>query len=136
MIFIPSFKVLYFQIAEGKKGDEKNDDDVVEIKPTISGKSAKIVLLRHGDRYTLMKALEDLKPRFVILYHTDIASVRILDTYNALNPEKKLKIYNIYYKGGAEEERYLLSIERENLAFEKLIREQGILMIPNDYDVT
>ncbi|KAE9547037.1 hypothetical protein FO519_009751, partial [Halicephalobus sp. NKZ332] len=33
-------------------------------------------------------------------------------------------------------ERYLLSIERENLAFEKLIREQGILMIPNDYDVT
>lgn len=52
-------------------------DDEKETKNSNS--SAMLVLLNHGDRYTLIKALDDLKPKFVILYHTDICSVRILD---------------------------------------------------------
>uniref|UniRef100_A0AC34Q008 ERCC4 domain-containing protein n=1 Tax=Panagrolaimus sp. JU765 TaxID=591449 RepID=A0AC34Q008_9BILA len=116
--------------------DEKNEKEATKDSNPNSNSSAMLVLLNHGDRYSLIKALDDLKPRFVILYHTDICSVRILDTYNALNLDRKLKIYNIYYRGSAEEERYLLSIEKENLAFEKLIREQGVLMIPNEYDVS
>uniref|UniRef100_A0A7E4VU71 DNA repair endonuclease XPF n=1 Tax=Panagrellus redivivus TaxID=6233 RepID=A0A7E4VU71_PANRE len=98
--------------------------------------SAMIVILNHGDKYNLINALENLKPSFIILYHLDVASLRIIETYNAVHSEKKLRIYTVMYKESAEEERYLLGIHREQNAFETLIREQGVLMVPNAYDVS
>uniref|UniRef100_A0A914YB13 Uncharacterized protein n=1 Tax=Panagrolaimus superbus TaxID=310955 RepID=A0A914YB13_9BILA len=62
--------------------------------------------------------------------------MRIIETYNALYSEKKLKVYTILYKESAEEERYLLALRKEQTAFEMLIREQGVLMVPSEYDVS
>ena len=55
-----------------------------------------------------------------------IRGLHFFQTYNALYPEKKLKVYTILYKESAEEERYLLALRKEQTAFEVLIREQGV----------
>lgn len=46
--------------------------------------------------------------------------------YKACNPEHDLRIYVLMYRESNEEERYLCSLRREQLAFEQLIREQGV----------
>ena len=46
--------------------------------------------------------------------------------HKACNPELDLRIYVLMYTESNEEERYLCSLRREQLAFEHLIREQGV----------
>ena len=46
--------------------------------------------------------------------------------YKACNPHCELRIYVLMYRESNEEERYLCSLRREQLAFEHLIREQGV----------
>uniref|UniRef100_A0A0M3I7N8 ERCC4 domain-containing protein n=1 Tax=Ascaris lumbricoides TaxID=6252 RepID=A0A0M3I7N8_ASCLU len=54
--------------------------------------------------------------------------------YKACNPEHDLRIYVLMYRESNEEERYLCSLRREQLAFEQLIREQGTLLKSREYD--
>lgn len=46
--------------------------------------------------------------------------------YKACNIEKALSVYIVMYGKSNEEERYLCSLRKEQIAFEELVREQGV----------
>ncbi|KAJ3197530.1 hypothetical protein HK101_002833 [Irineochytrium annulatum] len=54
--------------------------------------------------------------------------------YKSLNPSNPLKVYFMIYDNSIEEQKYLTAIRREKDAFEKLIRDKGMMAIPIDQD--
>ncbi|XP_019105059.2 DNA repair endonuclease UVH1 isoform X2 [Beta vulgaris subsp. vulgaris] len=78
--------------------------------------------------------LDILKPSVIIMYHPDIAFVREVEVYNAENPSKKLKVYFLFYEDSTEVQKFEASIRRENGAFESLIRQKSMMMIPVNLD--
>ncbi|OMP08206.1 hypothetical protein COLO4_06683 [Corchorus olitorius] len=78
--------------------------------------------------------LDVLQPSVVIVYHPDVTFVRELEVYKAENPGKKLKVYFLFYEASTEVQKFEASIRRENGAFESLIRQKSMMMIPVDQD--
>ncbi|KAJ3152164.1 hypothetical protein HDU89_001383 [Geranomyces variabilis] len=80
------------------------------------------------------RVLEDIRPEYVVLYDPDLGFVRRVECYKALNTLRKLRVYYLVYENSVEEQRFLSLIRNEKAAFEKLIREKGIMAIPIDQD--
>ncbi|KAG2680090.1 hypothetical protein I3760_11G082100 [Carya illinoinensis] len=78
--------------------------------------------------------LDILKPSVVIVYHPDMTFVREIEVYKAETPSKKLKVYFLFYEDSTEVRKFEASIRRENGAFESLIRQKSMMMIPVDQD--
>lgn len=78
--------------------------------------------------------LDILKPSVIIVYHPDVTFVREIEMYKAENPSKKLKVYFLFYEDSTEAQKFEASIRRENGAFESLIRQKSLMMIPIDQD--
>ncbi|ONK73426.1 uncharacterized protein A4U43_C04F31370 [Asparagus officinalis] len=74
------------------------------------------------------------KPSVIIVYHPDMSFVREIEVYKAENPSKKLKVYFLFYEDSTEVQKFEASIRRENGAFESLIRQKSLMMIPVDQD--
>ncbi|KAI1722014.1 ERCC4 domain-containing protein [Ditylenchus destructor] len=102
----------------------------------LSTLKSMLVFLSLGNRYNLLNCLQDLRPSHIVLYNIDIVSTRIIETFKAHHQELPMEMYALMYTDTTEEERYLVSINREQNAFETLIKEQGVLMVPNEYDVS
>ncbi|XP_071692689.1 DNA repair endonuclease UVH1 [Rutidosis leptorrhynchoides] len=73
-----------------------------------------------------------LKPSAIVVYHPDIAFVREIEVYKAENPLKKVKVYFLFYEDSTEVQKFEASIRRENGAFESLIRQKSMMMLPVD----
>lgn len=69
--------------------------------------------------------LEEVKPRYVIMYEPDAAFIRRIEVYRSSHTDRNVKVYFMYYSGSVEEQRYLSAVRREKDAFTKLIRERG-----------
>ena len=81
------------------------------------------------------RVLEDLKPRYVILYDCQSAFIRKLETFKASRPGSPLRVYFLMYENSVEEQMYLTSIRQEKDAFEKLIRDKSVgALICDTYD--
>lgn len=78
--------------------------------------------------------LDILKPSTIIVYHPDMTFVREIEFYKAQNPSKKLKVYFLFYEDSTEVQKFEASIRRENGAFESLIRQKSLMLIPVDQD--
>ncbi|XP_042495816.1 DNA repair endonuclease UVH1 [Macadamia integrifolia] len=78
--------------------------------------------------------LDILKPSVIIVYHPDMAFVREIEVYSAENPSKKVKVYFLLYEDSTEVQKFEASIRKENGAFESLIRQKSLMMIPVDQD--
>ncbi|CAH9137467.1 unnamed protein product [Cuscuta epithymum] len=78
--------------------------------------------------------LDILKPSVIIVYHPEIAFVREIEIYKAENPSIKVKVYFLFYEDSTEAQKFEASIRRENAAFESLIRQKSLMMIPVDQD--
>lgn len=78
------------------------------------------------------RILEEWKPSVVIVYHPDMTFVREIEIYKAENPKRKLKVYFLFYEDSTEAQKFEASIHRENSAFESLIRQKSLMMIPVD----
>lgn len=76
--------------------------------------------------------LDIMKPSVIIVYHPDMTFVRQIEVYKASNPSKKLKVYFLFYEESTEVQKFEASIRRENGAFESLIRQKSLMMIPVD----
>lgn len=76
--------------------------------------------------------LDILQPSAIIVYHPDIAFVREIEIYKAENPSKKLKVYFLFYEDSTEVRKFEASVLRENGAFESLIRQKSLMLIPVD----
>jgi DNA excision repair protein ERCC-4 len=73
--------------------------------------------------------LEEVKPRYVIMYEPDAAFIRRIEVYRSSHSDRNIKVYFMYYGGSVEEQRYLSAVRREKDAFTKLIRERGNMAI-------
>lgn len=76
--------------------------------------------------------LDVWKPSVIIVYHPDITFVREIEVYKAENPSRKLRVYFLFYEESSEVQKFESSIRRENEAFESLIRQKSLMMIPVD----
>ncbi|KAL8480361.1 hypothetical protein ACS0TY_027052 [Phlomoides rotata] len=78
--------------------------------------------------------LDFLQPSVIIVYHPDIAFVREIEIYKSENPSKRLRVYFLFYEDSTEVQKYEASVRRENGAFESLIRQKSLMMIPVGQD--
>ncbi|NXA37498.1 XPF endonuclease, partial [Eudromia elegans] len=88
-----------------------------------------------GDPYALTRVLQEVEPRYVILYDAELSFVRQLEIYKASRPGKPLRqveVYFLIYGGSTEEQRYLTALRKEKEAFEKLIREKASMVVPEE----
>ena len=75
--------------------------------------------------------LEEIRPRYVIMYEPDAAFIRRIEVYRSSHDDRNVRVYFLYYGGSVEEQRYLSAVRREKDAFTKLIKERGVsLLIP------
>ena len=83
-----------------------------------------------GDESGLL--LQDLEPKYVVMYDTNIAFVRSLEVYAALNgcDEDRLKVYFLLFEASAEQKVFMKSLEREQKAFERLIHHKRTMPPP------
>ncbi|XP_078438167.1 restriction endonuclease, type II-like superfamily protein isoform X2 [Wolffia australiana] len=79
--------------------------------------------------------LHNLKPSTIIIYHPDVRFVREIEVYQAENPSKKLKVYFLLYEDSTEAQKFEACVRRENSAFESLIRQKSLMMIPIDQSI-
>ena len=70
--------------------------------------------------------LEELKPRYIIMYEPDASFIRRVEVYRSSHLGRSVRVYFMYYGGSVEEQRYLSSVRKEKDAFTKLIRERGV----------
>nr|WJN24989.1 single-stranded DNA endonuclease [Pseudozyma flocculosa] len=80
------------------------------------------------------KVLQELRPRFVIMYDPDPAFVRRVEVYRSTNPGVGIRIYFLIYADSVEEQRYLSALRREKESFERLIREKSMMALPLSAD--
>lgn len=74
--------------------------------------------------------LDIFQPSVIIVYHPSVAFVREIEIYKAENPSKKLKVYFMFYEDSTEVQKFEASVRRENGAFESLIRQKSLMLIP------
>lgn len=79
--------------------------------------------------------LEEVKPRYVIMYEPDAAFIRRIEVYRSSHTNRNVRVYFMYYGNSVEEQRYLSAVRREKDAFTKLIQERGSMALTLDSNV-
>ncbi|GJQ83429.1 mei-9 [Trypoxylus dichotomus] len=89
-----------------------------------------------SDNYLLLqRSLEDARPDYIVLYHSNITVIRQIEVFEARRQKTRpLKIYYLVHAGTVEEQNYLTSLRREKEAFEFLIETRSTMVIPEDQD--
>lgn len=70
--------------------------------------------------------LEEVKPRYIIMYEPDPAFIRRVEVYRSSHTDRNVRVYFMYYKDSVEERRFLSALRREKDAFTKLIQERAV----------
>jgi DNA excision repair protein ERCC-4 len=73
--------------------------------------------------------LEQVKPRYIILYEPDASFIRRVEVYRSSHNDRNVRCYFMYYGGSVEEQHYLYTVRREKDAFTKLIKERASMSI-------
>ena len=73
--------------------------------------------------------LEEVRPRYVIMYEPDSAFIRRIEVYRSSHDDRNVRVYFMYYGGSVEEQRYLSTVRKEKDAFTRLIKEKGNMAI-------
>ncbi|CED82579.1 Structure-specific endonuclease ERCC1-XPF, catalytic component XPF/ERCC4 [Phaffia rhodozyma] len=76
------------------------------------------------------QVLEELRPRFVVMYDPDPGFIRRIEVYRSSNPGLAVRVYFMMYVDSVEEQRYLSGLRKEKEAFQRLIREKGSMLLP------
>lgn len=74
--------------------------------------------------------LEELKPRYIVMYEPDAAFIRRVEVYRSSHNDRNVRVYFMYYGGSVEEQRYLSAVRKEKDAFTRLIKEKGVCHFP------
>ncbi|PWN49819.1 restriction endonuclease-like protein [Violaceomyces palustris] len=80
------------------------------------------------------KVLQELRPRFIVMYDPEPSFVRRIEVYRSTSPGTGVRVYFLMYSDSVEEQRYLSSLRREKESFEKLIREKSTMALPLQAD--
>ncbi|RDA90649.1 hypothetical protein CP533_6819 [Ophiocordyceps camponoti-saundersi (nom. inval.)] len=73
--------------------------------------------------------LEEVKPRYVVMYEPDAGFIRRVEVYRSSHAARNVRVYFFYYGGSTEEQRYLSAVRREKDAFTKAIRERASMSL-------
>ena len=73
--------------------------------------------------------LEELRPRYIVMYEPDAAFIRRVEVYRSSHSDRSVRVYFMYYGGSVEEQRYLSAVRREKDAFTRLIKERGVSIV-------
>ncbi|XP_068669704.1 DNA repair endonuclease UVH1-like [Aristolochia californica] len=111
---------------------EDNAKDIAETLEILQSKRIPPVQFYAMD--SDRRILDVMKPSTIVVYHPDMSFVREIEVYKAENPSKKLKVYFLFYEDSTEVQKFEASIRRENGAFESLIRQKSLMMIPINQD--
>lgn len=85
-----------------------------------------VVLVHPYDGDLDEHVLEEVRPRYVIMYEPDAAFIRRIEVYRSSHVNRNVRVYFMYYGGSVEEQKYLSAVRREKDAFTKLIKERGV----------
>ncbi|KAJ1987164.1 DNA repair protein RAD16 [Dimargaris cristalligena] len=91
-----------------------------------------MVLFRTYQGEADMAMLNDLKPHYIIMYDPSPMFVRQIELFKVTHPQIPLRVYFMVYENSVEEQLYLTNVRREKDAFEKLIHERSVMVIPLD----
>ncbi|CAK7216950.1 DNA repair protein RAD16 [Sporothrix bragantina] len=73
--------------------------------------------------------LEEVKPRYIIMYEPDAAFIRRIEVYRSSHNDRGVRTYFMYYGGSVEEQKYLSAVRREKDSFTKLIKERASMAL-------
>ena len=73
--------------------------------------------------------LEEVKPRYIIMYEPDASFIRRVEVYRSSHNDRNVRVYFMYYGGSVEEQRYLSSVRREKDTFTRLIKERASMSL-------
>ncbi|GBP45164.1 DNA repair endonuclease XPF [Eumeta japonica] len=90
----------------------------------------------NGNHFSLEQTLENMRPEFIIMYHSDVSAIRQIEVFEARKkPEEVVStVYFIIHNKTVEEQAYLTSLKREKQAFELLIETKSIMVVPTYQD--
>ncbi|KAL1942922.1 hypothetical protein VTO73DRAFT_4593 [Trametes versicolor] len=88
------------------------------------------VLVRAYADDTDDQVLQEVKPRFIVMYEPNLEFIRRIEVYRNSNPGLGVRVYFMMYKMSCEEGKYLTGLRREKESFERLIRERGTMLMP------
>ena len=111
-------------LASDPDPDRFNDDEFDAYFGLLSKED--IVVIRPYTDDDDDRVLEELRPKYIVMYDPDPAFIRRVECYRAAQPGLAVRVYFLMYKDSVEEQRYLASIRKEKDAFEKLIREKAV----------
>ncbi|KAI0365205.1 hypothetical protein BV20DRAFT_954830 [Pilatotrama ljubarskyi] len=97
---------------------------------------AQTVLVRAYSDDTDDQVLQELKPRFIVMYEPNLEFIRRIEVYRNSNPGLGVRVYFMMYKLSCEEGKYLTGLRREKESFERLIKERGSMLMPIHEDRT
>ena len=98
-------------------------DDMEEYYQLYEMRDLVVVHAYEGDQDE--HVLEEVKPRYVIMYEPDASFIRRVEVYRSSHRDRNVRVYFMYYGGSVEEQRYLATVRREKDAFTKLIKERA-----------
>eukprot|EP01117_Protostelium_nocturnum_P000238 TRINITY_DN1030_c0_g1_i3.p1 TRINITY_DN1030_c0_g1~~TRINITY_DN1030_c0_g1_i3.p1 ORF type:complete len:584 (+),score=133.47 TRINITY_DN1030_c0_g1_i3:1189-2940(+) len=107
------------------KAEEKSEEEMLE-----ESKETEYNFYVGGNK----RILEQLKPTFIIMYDADIYFFRKIEVFKRENVGVPLRVYWLWYDESIEERKYLTSIDKEQLSFEKLIQEKANMVVPVEQD--
>ena len=112
-------------VSGGKKSE---NDDVLNIlsNEALVQCNEEPITIFHSYRssHDIIRNLYRLCPRYVILYDPQVDFVRQVEVY-AASIQKPVKVYFMVYKDSVEEQSFLISLQKEKLAFDKLMQEKA-----------
>lgn len=114
------------------KGKGKKSSNQEETVLSIIESPVTIVQSMHIGSFALNVLINELSPRYVIMYDAEIGVVRQLEVFQANHPEFRLKVFFMMYGQSVEEQAFLSSLRREKEAMEYLIKEKATMVIPEE----
>ena len=114
--------------SEEEEEDKQNKNDKQKENKELKNTNLFLSALTGGPKQktSLVKLLFDVKPKYIVLYDSELWFVRQIEVYQSLNFQLPLRVYFLMYTNSCEEQRYLTSIRSEKEAFEILIREKAV----------
>ncbi|XP_053658492.1 DNA repair endonuclease XPF [Anopheles marshallii] len=86
---------------------------------------------------SLDRTLEQIRPRYIVMYHTNVTAIRQIEVYEARQQRQlmaRVRVFAIIYSKTVEEQSYLTSLRREKQAFELLIETKRTMVVPEYQD--
>ncbi|KAG0275130.1 hypothetical protein BGZ95_009148 [Linnemannia exigua] len=108
--------------------DLEEVDDFTDYFGLIEPSNMVLVHSYSGESDSLL--LENIKPRFIVMYDPDPTFVRCIEVYKACHPGKQVRVYFTVYDNSVEEQLYLSALRREKDSFTRLIQTKSTMVLP------